>query len=220
MLAAMKEISFGCLLVMASVCVAAGCSEKGGDAGASSASPEATSRPATSATAAATSAAASATASAIAAPGPSAAPSAAPSDDPFAAFKDLDMSSFHKLWKGYSVKAPEGATIKQGASGPRITKDKDFGIELSFTDTSLNNTIEATKECVNYDQKCAVLERTKDLVVTSASYQTSGATKTTYAFHMLVRPGGTFMACKSAAEVDDRSKLDILKKACSSITKA
>jgi hypothetical protein len=218
MLAAMKKVTLGYLMVLAGSCVAAGCGEKSSDAGAN-ADPGAASRPATSAVAAAASATAAApspTASAIAAPGSS----PAPSGDAFDAFKDLDMSTYHKLWKGYSIKAPEGATIKKGPSGPRITKDEDFGIEFSFTDTSLDNTAALTKECVNYDQRCAVVERSKDLVVTSTSYESSGQTKTTFAFHMLVRPGGTFMACKSVASVEDRSKLDILKKACSSITKS
>src|SRR4051812_27634396 len=112
----MKKFTLGCLMVVAGSCVAAGCAEKGGEAGATSASAGASAKPATSAMAAAasaTAAAAPATAAAVA--------TAAATDDGFAAFKDLDLSSFHKLWKGFTIKAPEGATVKQGSTGPTIT---------------------------------------------------------------------------------------------------
>lgn len=217
----MKNSIYASLTVITLSFLAA-CAEKGSDAGATgaalSASPKSSGSAAPATVAASASAASSAAAAVSAAP--TAAASAAPADDAFATFKDLDLSSFHKLWKGFSVKAPEGATVKQGSGGPVISKGKEFGIQFSFTDTSLDNTVANTKECVNYDMKCAVVERTKDLVITSSTYKSSGKDVTTYAFHMLVRPGGTFMACKSDSSVEERAKLDILMKACSSITKS
>lgn len=213
---AMNATARSSMLCLVSLVAIAACGEKAADPEASAAASGSSSKPKGSASAAAASGGASATAGGAASAAASA--DAPASDDPLATFKDLDLSGFHKIWKGYSVKAPEGATITQGSGGPKISKDKEFGIEFSFADTTLANTADATKECVNYDQRCAVLERTNDLVETSAVYTNPGA-KTTYAFHMLVRPGGSLMACKSTITVEDRAKLDVLKKACSSIAK-
>lgn len=206
----MKTVS----LIGISICaLGIACGDKGGEASSATASAEAKSKSSSS-----TAASSAATSAAPAASSAAAATSAAPAaGGDFASFKDLDLSGFHKIWKGYSVKAPEGAVIKKGYGGPRIEKDKDFAIELSFADTRLENTAEATKECVNYDQFCMVVDRSKDMVVTSARGKTEPAEKATFAFHMLIRPGGNLMACKGGG--DSREKLAILQKACESVTK-
>lgn len=208
----MKKVS---LLSIAICALGLGCGDKGGAASSASASADAKAKP--SGSTAATSTAAT-TASAAPAGSASTASSVTPAaGGDFASFKDLDLSGFHKIWKGYSVKAPEGAVIKKGYGGPRIEKDKEFAIELSFSDTRLENTAESTKECVNYDQFCMVVDRGKDFVITSARGKTEPNEKATYAFHMLIHPGGNLMACKGGA--DKREKLAILQKACESVTK-
>jgi hypothetical protein len=167
--------------------------------------------------AAKTSAPAPASATPAASAAPSGSATAAAAAGGLDGFKDFDISSYGKVWQGYSIKAPDGAVMKKSFGGPEIKKEPDFRLELSFADTRLQNTADATKECVNYDQKCAVLEQTKDLVITSASYKTSGGDKTSFGFHMLVRPGGTTISCKGSA--DDRKKLDTLMAACNTLGK-
>ncbi len=209
-LGAMKNLTVGLFLVGVAVS-AAGCGDQAAD-GVASGTAAASGKPAKSAAAATSGTAA---ASASAAPTASAAASAAAGGDDFASFKDTDLSAFHKLWKGFSIKAPEGATISQGYGGPKIEKGKEFSIQLSYSDTSLDNTADSTKECVNYDQKCAVVERTKDLVVTSASDK--DGKNTSYGFHMLIRPGGSLMGCKGGGP--DLAKVEVLKKVCQSVEK-
>lgn len=160
---------------------------------------------------------ASATAAASGAPAASASAAAAPAAGGLDGFQDFDISSYGKVWQGYSIKAPDGAVMKKSFGGPEIKKEPDFRLELSFADTRLQNTADATKECVNYDQKCAVVEQTKDLVITSATYKSSKGEVTSFGFHMLVRPGGTTISCKGGA--DDRKKLDTLMAACNTLGK-
>ncbi|NUO50220.1 MAG: hypothetical protein HOV80_15305 [Polyangiaceae bacterium] len=195
---------------LASLCLL-GCDKLSGGGSASAEASSASSAAKTSAPAPA-----SATAAASGAPAASASAAAAPAGG-LDGFKDFDISSYGKVWQGYSIKAPDGAVMKKSFGGPEIKKEPDFRLELSFADTRLQNTADATKECVNYDQKCAVLEQTKDLVITSASYKSSKGDVTSYGFHMLVRPGGTTISCKGGA--DDRKKLDTLMAACNTLGK-
>lgn len=200
-------------LALLGVCLASvslvGCDKLGGG-GSASAEPSAASSAAKTSSAPA-SAAPSATAAATASA------TAAPAAGGLDGFKDFDISSYGKVWQGYSIKAPDGAQMKKSFGGPEIKKDPDFRVELSFADTRLENTASATRECVNYDQKCAVVEQTKDLVVTSATYKSNKGEVTSYAFHMLVRPGGTTISCKSGAKT--REALKPLMEVCNSLGK-
>ncbi len=208
----MNHVKLG-LVCLVGACAVVACGDKAVE-GSASGTAASSAAPAKSGAAASASASATAEAIASASAAPSASASAAANDDPLAALVDTDLSSFHKLWKGFSVKAPQGATIKQGSYGPRIEKD-EFKIELSYTHTSLDNTASNTRDCASYDQICAVVERTKDLVVTSASDK-DGKNKT-YGFHMLVRPGGTLLGCTGGGP--DLEKLKLLQQACASVTK-
>jgi hypothetical protein len=198
------------LVCLVGACAVVACGDKAIE-GSASGTAASTAAPATSGTAVSASPVATADASAGAEPSAS----AAANEDPLAALVDTDLSAFHKLWKGFSVKAPQGATIKQASYGPRIEKD-EFKIELSYTHTSLDNTASNTRDCASYDQIRAVVERTKDLVVTSASDK-DGKNKT-YGFHMLVRPGGTLLGCTGGGP--DLEKLKLLQQACASVTKS
>lgn len=133
-------------------------------------------------------------------------------------WSEIDLSSSGVAWKGWAVKAPPGATIKKSFDGLEIAKG-GYGIQVSFTATSLASTVSTVKEGVNYDQKPEILTQTKELVEWSSTFKSDGANKTMYGFHLLVKTAGVTMGCKQASGVYDRAKLAPMEEACRTLHK-
>lgn len=172
------------------------------------------------------------TPSATAAPAPSvvasAAPSASASAAPAAApggipadWAPLDLASAGALWKGHTIKAPPGATIKKAFDGPEIVKDEEFGLVVSFTATRLGATKAGYQDAVSYGTRATFLEETNELLEYSLE-STDAASKApkTYGFHMLVKVGKATYGCKTTVSKPSREELTPLKEACKSLTKA
>lgn len=144
---------------------------------------------------------------------------AAPPLSPLAGWTDVDLGAYGSAWKGWHVKAPPGATVTKSFDGLDVAPKDGIGLVVSFTALSLENTASTVKEGVNYDQKPAILQQTKELLEWSSSYKVKEGPRTSYGFHLLVKTSGVTMGCKQAGTITDRAKLAPLEQACRTLAK-
>jgi hypothetical protein len=163
--------------------------------------------------------AAKATETAPAAPAgaaPAAAP-VAPSAAPAAAGAELDLSPAGEGWKGFTIKAPAGATATSDGTDGVIVNLESLAFQIS-TQTDVKMLKDGMKAGMEQSKgKVTFTVDKADELAYTTEQDMGGNIIKGYGFQLVLSPGGKKVMC--GANVDSEAQVATIKAICNSLTK-